>query len=471
MMGYIILILLSLIPLLLRSVPIKFHVTGSPLLEERQLLHGRQLRASAFNFMPCLSATKMSSGNYSYFGICNDIIKWVSEHFQMELIYVPVDNTDRVKLGIVPALIKQIVKQEVDVIPFSFVPTPGLLLQIDCSIPLTVEDYYLLQPWPKEESRLTACIRPFSLNVWMLFFFSVIAIIVFMALLTHYYHQWGTERKSKSFMNDIYDHTLYTMTIIAGQGNHISAKANISLRLVAGVWCLTMVVLVNAYTGTLMSYLTVPKLRPIVNTLEELAASSETRMTVDFELGKARMFLEATSGPNKVIGNSLRNNPQLLIKGNTLDGVKNVLQRGATYFANHLLVNYFLAMDMKSHQECRMTYSDPIPFVEYYSLGLPKGGRHNSIINHDLQYLWENGLISHWMLQYTPNVDKCMVGKIKPSGKMTYLTLTDLSSAFALLGIGIGLSVFAFALERMAFTKSNRRNKIRRKEKMQFYGL
>ncbi len=75
------------------------------------------------------------------------------------------------------------------------------------------------------------------------------------------------------------------------KGNQISAKAQISLRLVAGLWCLTMVVPVNAYTGTLMSYLTVPKLRPIVNTLEELAASSETRMTVDFELGKARMFL------------------------------------------------------------------------------------------------------------------------------------------------------------------------------------
>jgi hypothetical protein len=106
-MGHIILVLLSLIPLLLRTVLIKFHVTGSPLLEERQLLHGRQLRASAFNvfttnlkkterikitfsfgyhlqFMPCLSATKMPSGNYSYFGICNDIIKWVSEHFQMK---------------------------------------------------------------------------------------------------------------------------------------------------------------------------------------------------------------------------------------------------------------------------------------------------------------------------------------------------------------------------------------------------
>lgn len=270
-------------------------------------------------------------------------------------------------------------------------------MQIDCSIPLTVDDYHLLQPWPKEESRLTACIRPFSwavtfkfslnyinncvifflIKVWLLFLFSVIAIIVFMALLTHYYHQWGTERISISFMDDIYHHTMYALTVICGQGNiastlyqfgmkllfdpfpkgnNISPKTKFSLRLVAGLWCLMMVVLVNAYTGTLMSYLTVPKLRPIVNTLEELAASSETQMTVDFELGKARMFLvinqrkvcfnnlpilkalesfiqEATSGPNKVIGNSLRNNPQLLVKGSSTEGVKNVLQRGSVYFA------------------------------------------------------------------------------------------------------------------------------------------
>lgn len=44
-------------------------------------------------------------------------------------------------------------------------------------------------------------------------------------------------------------------------------------------------------------------------------------------------------------------------------------------------------MDMKSHPDCRMTYSDAIPFVEYYSLGLPKGGRHNSVINHEYYLL------------------------------------------------------------------------------------
>lgn len=38
-----------------------------------------------------------------------------------------------------------------------------------------------------------------------------------------------------------------------------------------GVWCLTMVVVVNAYTGALTSSLVTPKYEPIANSLEELA--------------------------------------------------------------------------------------------------------------------------------------------------------------------------------------------------------
>ena len=52
-----------------------------------------------------------------------------------------------------------------------------------------------------------------------------------------------------------------------------------------------MVVVVNASTGTLRSFMTLSKLKPIVNTLTELAPSSQTKMTVNFEMGKARMFL------------------------------------------------------------------------------------------------------------------------------------------------------------------------------------
>lgn len=60
---------------------------------------------------------------------------------------------------------------------------------------------------------------------------------------------------------------------------------------------------------------------------------------------------------------------------------------------------------------------------------------------------------------------------------MSVLTLVDLSSAFALLGIGIGLSLFAFLLEMIVLFKVTRKNnKVRVKLKKvivenQLYGL
>jgi len=38
-----------------------------------------------------------------------------------------------------------------------------------------------------------------------------------------------------------------------------------------GLWLLVMVVVINAYTGTLTSQMTAPKLKPIPQSLEELA--------------------------------------------------------------------------------------------------------------------------------------------------------------------------------------------------------
>ncbi|KAI9554064.1 hypothetical protein GHT06_019336 [Daphnia sinensis] len=449
--------------LLLKIVLSNPYTSASLLLKaERRGLHGQPIRAASFHFPPCLSAIETTPGNYSYYGICNDIISWVSEQFRMKLVYVPVNDSDVVKLGIVPVLVQQLMKQEIDVAPFPFVVTPLLLQLIDFSIPLTVEDYHLLQPWPEEESRLSACIRPFSTTVWLFFLISTGVVIVFMSVFTHFRHQQIS--KTTSFMNAVSDHAIFVMTIVAAQGNYASPKTGFPFRLMLGLWCLTMVVLVNAYTGTLMSYLTVPKLKPIVNTLAELAARRDTQMTVNFELGKARMFLEATSGPNKIIGDSLRKNPQFLTKGNALAALKNILERRATYFTNRSQVKYFMAMDMKIHGKCRMTSSDPVPFIEYYSSGFPKKGRKNWIINHDMQYLKESGLLINWLKKYTPNVDKCMLGKTKPRSRVTSLTPLDLSSAFALLAIGVGLSLLTFLLE--IFASYRRTQKIRNEDEV-----
>ncbi len=115
------------------------------------------------------------------------------------------------------------------------------------------------------------------------------------------------------------------------------------------------VVLANAYAGTLFSFISVSKLEPIVNSLEELANAKHLqfliqdrtkiaiRLLVIDSYGKilvAFIFLNlykiltrkaAASGTEKVIGDSLRANPDNLIQN--LKQVKDKLATGRYVFA------------------------------------------------------------------------------------------------------------------------------------------
>ena len=52
-------------------------------------------------------------------------------------------------------------------------------------------------------------------------------------------------------------------------------------RLMVALWLLSMVVLINVYTGIYTANMAVPKLEPTVDTLEDLAASTKFRMTIE----------------------------------------------------------------------------------------------------------------------------------------------------------------------------------------------
>ena len=51
------------------------------------------------------------------------------------------------------------------------------------------------------------------------------------------------------------------------------------------------VVLANAYAGTLLSFLSVPKLQPIINSLEELAHSENLQLVIQARSEMAIRFL------------------------------------------------------------------------------------------------------------------------------------------------------------------------------------
>lgn len=81
-------------------------------------------------------------------------------------------------------------------------------------------------------------------------------------------------------------------------------------RIVAGVWCLTSVVFVYLYSGCLTSFMTIPKLHPIIESLDDLADSADLELTILRNTVFETMIMEATSGTYKILGDSLRNNPK-----------------------------------------------------------------------------------------------------------------------------------------------------------------
>ena len=56
------------------------------------------------------------------------------------------------------------------------------------------------------------------------------------------------------------------------------AIGRLSFRVLVGAWLLIATVLVNSYSGTIISYLTVPKMKPAINTFEDLIASEEVEL-------------------------------------------------------------------------------------------------------------------------------------------------------------------------------------------------
>jgi len=64
-----------------------------------------------------------------------------------------------------------------------------------------------------------------------------------------------------------------------------------------------------------------------------------------------------------------------------------------------------------------------------------------------MQRAREAGFTNFWTQKYLPSMDRCKLENQDQGGKPTPITLMQLSSAFAILLIGISLALLAFLFE------------------------
>ena len=109
------------------------------------------------------------------------------------------------------------------------------------------------------------CGSCFSFPFWPIFWFSLLMKF--------------TTRTDQNFRKLANSNSIYVCSTILGQAEYFNHK-KLSLRILMAIWLLMTLILVNSYTGNLISYLTVSKLNPIANSYEDLANSSDSALTV-----------------------------------------------------------------------------------------------------------------------------------------------------------------------------------------------
>ena len=93
--------------------------------------------------------------------------------------------------------------------------------------------------------------------------------------------KYGTIKHHRGRVIPFYDGVMHScMFLIAHLTNHgFHLRLNsLSSYIIVGIWLLVTVVLANAYAGTLFSFLSVAKLKPAIDSLEQLVKTENIQL-------------------------------------------------------------------------------------------------------------------------------------------------------------------------------------------------
>ncbi|XP_046454942.1 glutamate receptor 3-like [Daphnia pulex] len=357
--------------------------------------------------------------------------------------------------------------KNIEGIAVGFYPTMDRVKRFDFTASAWSEGFSFVVPRPEEESRLFAFIGPFQPLVWMSIFISLFFVIATMTVFTWIYNYRFTnttngrkmesnmksdhdESHSKSIFTFIGSHMIYVINTMTNQGGS-EFSSRTSFRVLAGAWVLCAMVLVNSYTGIVTSSLTTPKMKPPINTMEDLAASQEVNIVLRSDTSTGIQILQATSGIFKVLGDQVRSKPDRLFT----DPFKIAAKLETGHFAFpyvHTFSVAFVASQYKKDGKCRFRLSKMLPLSHgHYPFLYKKGSRYTKTISKGVLELCETGLIRFWTnnLPTIPKADECFAENKRRVSRPVPIQLTDLISAFLILGIGLGLATLIFLLEKI----------------------
>nr|CAH0107696.1 unnamed protein product [Daphnia galeata] len=261
--------------------------------------------------------------------------------------------------------------------------------------------FSILIPIPNSSTNIGALIEPMSTNVinaymssykvWICIAFSIPTVMLSLFGLTKcivalnkriMVKSANSEKNSRPSAGN-FQITDYVVTVLLSQGGYCVRK-QLAIRLAAAAWCLACFVLVQAYSSTLIAFITSPNNKPIINSVYDIPNVPGLKITVERNFAAdvvEDVVLQQTNfGIYKKLGDSLREDPSLHCNATEIC-LDKVRSGNHVYIHREGVNRNVIAMDREKTGTCHFTIAAELFWLGHLHFLFPKKSPYSETIN------------------------------------------------------------------------------------------
>ncbi|KAK2575942.1 hypothetical protein KPH14_007304 [Odynerus spinipes] len=423
---------------------------------------GLSLPIVTFHNPPWQTVTTLENGEIIYGGLVFDVLKYLSKKLNFTYAVITPINPSNSKprgssrsltvgerpRGTLTSVTRKLPEEVLELVRAKKVLLAACAYTvndfeksaINFTIPIFVQTYSFLTSRPKQLSRALLFTSPFTKETWA----CLAAAIIIMGPILYLVHKYSPCSTKTSGLNSSWQCVWYVYGALLQQGGMYLPQSD-SARILVGTWWLIVMVLVATYSGSLIAFLTFPKMDTPILTVDDLLAHKD-KLTWGFPNGS---FLE------EYLQNSEEEKYRLLFSRSErhngteeADIIRRVKEGKHVFIDWRSSLRFLMRKDLLSSGACHFSLSSEEFMDEPIAMIVSRDSPYLPIINSELHRMHESGLINKWISEKMPTKDKCWVGgapnEVVDKRKVN---VADMQGIFFVLFMGIVLAIIFLCWE------------------------
>ena len=396
---------------------------------------------------------KQADGSIKWSGLTFDILDEIARDLNFSYVVIePPDGQWGIEEydGNWTGMIRQVQKAEVDFAAAPFTMTSKRERVIDFAAPYFYDQSVVIVRRPADDTKVFLYAYPFRMEVWICLGLSISLSAMCLYLYTMYtpvydmQEHWG---RLKSLRRAIFERQWSIWTIFGAlmqQGNPWMPMAQ-SGRMIVGAFWFFSVAVVATYTGNLIAFLAVNKIRMPFDMLESMIKQTSIKYGPASGVALVMLFRDATFDPYKTVANNMQVAPSY---ETAFEWVKS---GNYAFIAEKSWFNY------KLDEDCDIAMLKEEFYPNNYAWVFQSGAPYLKLFSKRINKIRETGLLDKWIQKWTPLNLQCQ--NLAPVTKAKIAGLKDFQGGFYVLLAGIISGVFALMSECILFRfKMNNKN-------------